>query len=177
MKKLTTLLLMLFMAAININAQPPSRQGMHPGIRHEKRIPETIAQNMAMEMKLDDQLSATFIPLYKAYQEELLKIDELLPMPRFERGQRPTQEQIEEMKKIHEMREQVTTEMRKIYDQKFLEVLGEKEFLNLQSIEKAQIEKRREMMRNRFGHGRGNRGNGGFLQDGFPGGFSDENNQ
>lgn len=164
MKKLSVIIMMLIIATLTANAQPP--MGMFPGMGQEQRDPAKIAQDMAKEMQLNEELSAKFIPLYEAYQKELIKIDELLPM-RFPRGrnQRPSQEEMQEMMKTRETREQVTNDMRKIYDEKFLEALGEKEFEHLKTIEKEQFEKRMKEMRERMRRRGG--GNGGFPGGGF----------
>ena len=171
MKKFSLMILMLIVVAMTANAQGFMGMGMgmrpNVGMFPDNRDADTIAVEVAKEMKLEGELCAKFISVYKAYQLELKKLDELLPLnfPR-ERGQRPTQEQMEQMQQTFQAREKVTTELRQIYEEKFVEVLGEKELKHLQKVEDALAQKRMQQMMNR----RGRRGGGGFQGGGFPGG-------
>lgn len=171
MKKISLLFFMLTIIVVTAVAQPQGRRGMRM-MMPDYSNPDSTATAIAKEMKLDEALSAKFIPLYTAYLNEYKKIDELLPMrmPR-ERGQRPTEEQIQQMRATMETRETVTTEMRKVYDQRFTDLLGAENFAILQNIEKEQMEKRMQEMMKRFQQGgrRGGRFGGGF-GGGFQGG-------
>lgn len=177
MKKISLLFFMLTMVVVTAVAQPQGRRGMRM-MMPDYRNPDSTATAIAKEMKLDEALSAKFIPLYTAYLNEYKKIDELLPMrmPR-ERGQRPTEEQIQQMRATMETRETVTTEMRKVYDQRFTDLLGAENFAILQNIEKEQMEKRMQEMMKRFQQGgrRGGRFGGGGFGGGFGGSFQGGN--
>ena len=58
-----------------------------------------------------------------------------------ERGKRPTEEQMKQMREVMEARETVIAEMRKVYDQKFTDLLGAEKFALLQKVEQEQQEK------------------------------------
>lgn len=172
MKKISLMIMMLIVVAMTANAQGFMGMGMgmrpNVGMIPDNRDADTIAVEVAKEMKLDEELSAKFIPVYKAYQLELKKLDELLPMPNFTRGQRPTQEQIEQMQQNFQAREKVTTDLRQIYEKKFVEVLGENELKHLKKVEEKLADKRIQKMMSRRGRGGGFQG-GGFPGGGFPG--------
>lgn len=166
MKKITLLVFLFAITAITAVAQP---QRMTRMMMPDYHNPDSTAMVIAKEMKLDDALSAKFTPLYVAYLNEYKKIDEILPM-RFnrQRGQRPTEEEMQQMRETMETREAIITEMRKIYDQRFTDLLGAEKFALLQSVEKEQSEKRIQQMMKRAGRRGGFPGGGGF--GGFPGG-------
>ena len=162
------------MVVVTAVAQPQGRRGGMRMMMPDYRNPDSTATVIAQEMKLEGELSANFVSLYAAYLGEYKKIDEILPMrmPRGERGQRPTEEQIQQMREMMEARETVVSEMRKIYDQKFTDLLGAEKFALLQKVEQEQQEKRMQEMRKRFAGRRGGRRGGGF-GGGFQGGDSD----
>lgn len=166
MKKICLFIFMLTMVLTTAVAQRQGRRGM---MLPDYRNPDSTATVIAEEMKLGEDLSTKFIPLYATYLNEYKKIDEILPvrMPR-ERGQRPTEEQMQQMRELMEARETVITEMRKIYEQKFTDLLGAEKFTLLQNIEKEQLEKRMQEMMKRFNR-QGNRrgGFGGGQRAGF----------
>lgn len=174
MKKISLFIFMLAMVVVTAVAQPQGRRGGMRMMLPDYRNPDSTATVIAQEMKLEGELSANFVSLYAAYLGEYKKIDEILPMrmPRGERGQRPTEEQIKQMREIMETRETVVSEMRKIYDQKFTDLLGAEKFTLLQKVEQEQQEKRMQEMRKRFAGRRGGRRGGGF-GGGFPGGDGD----
>ena len=159
---------MLTMVVVTAIAQPQGRRRM---MMPDYRNPDSTATVIANEMKLDGELSTNFVALYATYLGEYKKIDEILPMrmPRGERGQRPTEEQIQQMREVMEARETVIAEMRKIYDHKFTDLLGAEKFAALQKVEQEQQEKRMQEMRKRFAGRRGGRRGGGF-GGGFQGG-------
>lgn len=173
MKKISLLFFMLTMVVVTAVAQPQGQRGMRM-MMPDYSNPDSTATAIAQEMKLDEELCTKFIPMYVAYLNEYKKIDEFLPMrmPR-ERGQRPTEEQIQQMRATMETRETVTTEMRKVYDQRFTDLLGAENFAILQNIEKEQMEKRMQEMMKRFQQGgrRGGRFGGGGFGGGFGGSF------
>lgn len=183
MKKNLLLVVMLLIAAMTANAQPQGmRRGMMPrSMMVDYRNPDSLATVMAKEMNFDEGMTSKFIPLYAAYLNEFKKLDEMLPINfRFERGQRPSEEEINQMREIMEAREQVTNEMQKIYDQKFTDLLGKEAYAHLQELEKKQAEKRMQEMRRNFGRRfqGGGRPGGGFPGGGFPGGgFPDAETQ
>lgn len=173
MKKISLFIFMLAMVVVTAVAQPQGRRGGMMMMMPDYRNPDSTATVIAQEMKLEGELSANFVSLYATYLGEYKKIDEILPMrmPRGERGQRPTEEQIKQMREIMETRETVIAEMRKIYDQKFTDLLGTEKFTLLQKVEQEQQEKRMQEMMKRFAGRRGGR-RGGF-GGGFPGGDGD----
>lgn len=162
---------MLAMIVVTAIAQPQGRRRMMM-MMPDYRNPDSTATVIANEMKLDEEMSAKFTPLYATYLGEYKKIDEILPMrmPRGERGQRPTEEQIQQMREVMEARETVIAEMRKIYDQKFTDLLGAEKFALLQKVEQEQQEKRMQEMRKRFSGRRGGGRRGGGFGGGFQGG-------
>lgn len=173
MKKISLFIFMLAMVVVTAVAQPQGRRGGMMMMMPDYRNPDSTATVIAQEMKLEGELSANFVSLYATYLGEYKKIDEILPMrmPRGERGQRPTEEQIKQMREIMETRETVIAEMRKIYDQKFTDLLGAEKYTLLQKVEQEQQEKRMQEMMKRFAGRRGGR-RGGF-GGGFPGGDGD----
>lgn len=134
--------------------------------------PDSTAMVVAYELKLSDELNAKFAPMYATYLNEYKKIDELLPVRmNFEPGQRPSEEQIQQMREVMEARQTVISELQKLYEQKFTELLGAEKYAQLQGIEKEQMEQRIKEMRKRFNRQGGRRGGfGGF--GGFGGGMN-----
>lgn len=166
-KKNLLLVVLLFVAVMSVNAQPQGmgmRRGMMPrSMMVDYRNPDSLATVMAKEMNFDEGMMARFIPLYAAFLNEFKKLDEMLPISfPANRGLRPTDEEIAQLREIMEAREQVTTELCKIYDQRFVDLLGKEAYDHLQELEKQHAEKRFQEMRRNFGR-RGGRG-------GFPGG-------
>lgn len=178
MKKNLLLVVLLFIAAVSVSAQPQGmRRGMMPrSMMVDYRNPDSLATVMAKEMNFDEGMTAKFIPLYAAYLNEYKKLDEMLPISfPANRGQRPSDEEIKQMQEIMEAREQVTTEMCKIYDQKFTDLLGKEAYAHLQELEQEHARKRFQEMRRNFGRRGGFQGgghpDGGRRGGGFPGGF------
>lgn len=174
MKKNLLLVVMLLIAAMTANAQPQGmRRGMMPrSMMVDYRNPDSLATVMAKEMNFDEGMTSKFIPLYAAYLNEYKKLDEMLPISfPANRGQRPSDEEIAQMREIMEAREQVTTEMCKIYDQKFTDLLGKEAYAHLQELEQEHARKRFQEMRRNFGRQGGGRQGGGRRGGGFPGGF------
>lgn len=171
MKKISLLIFMLTMVVVAAVAQPQGMRRMM--MMPDYRNPDSTATVVAKEMKLSEELEVKFTRLYATYLNEYKKIDEMLPvqMPR-ERGQRPSPEQMQQMREIMEARETVTTEMRKVYDEKFTELLGDEKFSVLKTVEKKQAEKRMQEMMKRFNRQGGHRGGrfGGFGGGNFQGG-------
>lgn len=172
-KKNLILVVLLFIATMSASAQPQGmgmRRGNIPrSMMVDYRNPDSLAVVMAKEMNFDETMSSRFVPLYTAFLNEFKKLDEMLPINfHFERGQRPSEEEMKQMREIMEAREHVTTEMCKIYDQKFTDLLGKEAYDHLQELEKKQAEKRFQEMRRNFGR-RGGFG-GGRPGGGFPNG-------
>ena len=162
---------LLLFSAVAVNAQP---QSMPQAMMVDYSNPDSLATVITNEMSLNGELGEKFKTLYVSYLNEYKKLDELLPVSfGIEPGQFPTQEQIQQIQETMQKRQDITSAMEKIYDQKFLDLLGKEGHSQLKAIEKAKAKARMKELRKRFSRNRGGGfpGGGGFPDGGgFPGG-------
>ena len=178
MKKNLLWVLLLMIAAITANAQPP--QGMRGGMGQGRGPgmgmamvninPSSDAKAMAKELKLKKELKDNFIAVYTEYLKEQKAMTDKMPkMERGQRGQAPSEEQRQKMQENMKLMQDFKAELLKKYTPKFVELLGEGAVAKIETAEKEVAEQKMEEMRANFGGGM--RGPGGGMGGGFGGGM------
>lgn len=179
MKKNLLWVLLLMIAAITANAQPPQGmrggmgQGRGPGMGMAMANinPASDAKATAKVLKLKKEAKDNFIAVYTEYlKEQKAKSDQMPKMERGQRGQAPSEEQRQKMQENMKMMQEFKAELLKKYTPKFVELLGDGAVEKIEAAEKEVAEQKMEEMRANFGggmRGPGGPGGGGF---GGPGG-------
>ena len=177
MKKNLLWVLLLMIAAITANAQPP--QGMRGGMGQDRGPgmgmamaninPASDAKATAKVLKLKKEAKDNFIAVYTEYlKEQKAKSDQMPKMDR-QRGQAPSDEQRQKMQENMKMMQEFKAELLKKYTPKFVELLGDGAVEKIEAAEKEVAEQKMEEMRANFGGGM--RGPGGPGGGGFGGGM------
>lgn len=175
-KKNFILALLLMIAAITVNAQPP--QGMRGGMGQGRGMgqgmgmamgmaninPASDAKAMAKELKLKKDVKTNFIAVYTEYLKEQKEMSDKMPkMERGQRGQAPSEEQRQKMQENMKVLQEFKAELMKKYTPKFVEILGDGAVEKIEAAEKEVAQQKMEEMRANFGGGmRGGFGGGGF---------------
>lgn len=175
-KKNFILALLLMIAAITVNAQPP--QGMRGGMGQGRGMgqgmgmamgmaninPASDAKAMAKELKLKKDVKTNFIAVYTEYLKEQKEMSDKMPkMERGQRGQAPSEEQRQKMQENMKVLQDFKAELLKKYTPKFVEILGDGAVEKIEAAEKEVAQQKMEEMRANFGGGmRGGFGGGGF---------------